>query len=437
MKERGWLLLILAFYVLLGLGYSLAMPVWEAPDEIAHYRYALLLARQGRLPTQEENYEAFQPPGYYLLAGGALALLEGARPGAAALYAPPQIPENVTRPLPIFRWDRENFDVGQLWGPLLLRWLGVAAGAVALLFIFRGGRLLFPGRPVIGLAATALAAGTPQFVHVTASVSNDVLAIVAGAFLFWLLARLAGRRATPAEPSVLLLAGAAGAAVLLPLLVKLTVLPAGIGVLAAVAYHSRAHLRRRGRRGRLLLLAVLVATAGLLAVILLATGPGRNLLSEFRWRLLHLRPGFWEPLVIARRTAHTYWGYVGWVAVPLPRPWLWSAVTLAGIGAAASLPRLIRGAPGAQRGWRLLWFTVLVAVAAFLRNAFTTTAFQGRFFFPIIGPLSLLAAGGWAVLLPERVRKLLLPAVLLLVLALNLALWGTGILPVYYQPWLD
>jgi hypothetical protein len=446
MADRFWLALILAGYLLLGLGYSVAMPVWEAPDEMAHYRYALTIAREGRLPDLAGIYEARQPPGYYLLAAPLLALLESARPGSAEPYGPPSNSDNITRPAPVYAWTGDNYNLRAIVGPLLLRWLGVAATAIALLLIYDAARRLFPEWPGVALASTALAAGTPQFLHITASVNNDVLAIAAGAFLFWLLAVIAqppeaGQE--PASPGSLRLALAAGAAILLTVLVKLTVLPVALVLLVTVGWQAWRRWRRErpGRRTTLALVTLALLATAAVGLFFVATVPGRHLLDEFAWRLVYLRPGFWQPLTIFRRSAQTYWGYVGWVGVPVPPPLPAIAVALALGGALASLRLLVlapaRAPTARQQPWHVVWLVVILAVLVFVRNAFATPAYQGRFFFPVIAPLCMLAVGGWASLLPPRARGALLPIVLLLVIVLNLTLWETGIRPVYYQPWLD
>ena len=43
--------LILLAFGILGLGWSVLMPIWEAPDEPQHYGFALHIAREGSLPT--------------------------------------------------------------------------------------------------------------------------------------------------------------------------------------------------------------------------------------------------------------------------------------------------------------------------------------------------------------------------------------------------
>ena len=60
-KEPRWLTVIFCLYFLLAVGYSLLMPIWEAPDEGAHFHLAWYLARKDQYATEEKNYEAAQP----------------------------------------------------------------------------------------------------------------------------------------------------------------------------------------------------------------------------------------------------------------------------------------------------------------------------------------------------------------------------------------
>ena len=64
-SERRWLWVIFTLYLLLAVGYSLLMPLWEAPDEGAHFHLAWRVARKNEYATEEINYEAIQPRPYY------------------------------------------------------------------------------------------------------------------------------------------------------------------------------------------------------------------------------------------------------------------------------------------------------------------------------------------------------------------------------------
>ncbi|MGH2538166.1 MAG: hypothetical protein ACRDHL_12285, partial [Candidatus Promineifilaceae bacterium] len=221
MSGRRPLALLLALFAGLALGYSLLMPLWEAPDETAHYLYALILARQGRPPTFDETYEALQPPAYYALAAVALRGLDALDPALAEPYRPPL----AGRDAPLrYAWDAGNYRF--IWGAYLLRWLNIPLGMLAVAAIYLGARkALEPGSGGAPMAAAALVALLPQFLHNTVTVGNDALANLAGALLFWLLVAI-GRGA--GRPGWLWPAGLVALA--LPFLIKLTLLPLALGL---------------------------------------------------------------------------------------------------------------------------------------------------------------------------------------------------------------
>ena len=76
-------------------------------------------------------------------------------------------------------------------------------------------------------------------------------------------------------------------------------------------------------------------------------------------------------------------------------------------------------------------------IFAVARNGLTTGATQGRLLFPAIGALSILMVSGWHDVLPERYKDKLPWFVIALMFLLNITLWIFGILPVYFQPFLD
>ena len=87
--------------------------------------------------------------------------------------------------------------------------------------------------------------------------------------------------------------------------------------------------------------------------------------------------------------------------------------------------------------WAATWMIAIFTLAAVIRNGLTTSAAQGRFLFPAIGALSILMIAGWHDQLPQRLKNFLPLIVIAVMLFCNLVLWKFGILPVYYQPFLD
>lgn len=135
--------LVIVAYLALSAGHIAATPVLSpsdgsfinAPDEPAHLGYVAILAREGRLPRPSDpTYEWHQPPAYYAI---------------------------VT---PFFRA-----------GPYVVRWVTMLMGLASVCLIFLAVRRLFPSDPVLAVLAMGLAALLPMRQAVYASVGNDAL----------------------------------------------------------------------------------------------------------------------------------------------------------------------------------------------------------------------------------------------------------------------
>ncbi|MDQ2692111.1 MAG: hypothetical protein M3Y68_08785, partial [Chloroflexota bacterium] len=142
---------------------------------------------------------------------------------------------------------------------------------------------------------------------------------------------------------------------------------------------------------------------------------------------------------ITSQIVWTYWAKVGWLAVG-PPAWMIHLLTALGIGGIClHAYRLLRsgGESPSIHVWSIVWLIASLSLLAVFRNGLTTRATQGRLLFPGSGALSLLMMAGWHEVLPQRFQPLLPAIVILLLLTCNMVLWLTGVLPIYYQPFLD
>jgi hypothetical protein len=461
---------VLVLYGLSGVAYSLLIPPWEAPDESAHYRVALYIAKRGVHPPPKYNQEASQPPVYYWLASVPLRLLHGIDPELARFYRPKTLRTLIA---PRFDWNPENYRF--LPGLQLLRWINVAFGGLALYLIFAACRRAAPGAPAVPLAAVLIVGLKPQFLHISASVSNDPLAVLAGASLFWITCRVC------LEPlRWRLLAAGALAAAAFPILIKLTVLPMSVAAVLAIVSKSREYVRVH-------LLGLALAAAVLVVLAALDPAAFANLWRNLVWRGLYVRPNAfdnWTGQVLMR--ASSYWALLGAVSLgfhPNVAKFLTVsgmvsalasvrvllparsrgraravAVSLAGamvaITSAAFGPLAVLIAPVVAGLWRSLrrsqeefspnrlvwactWLAVAVGLLMVSKNLLATPAAQGRHLFPVDGPLALLMASGWFVVIGPRFGRYLPGLVAFVMIALNAILLTYGVIPVYYQPFLD
>jgi len=429
-SERRWLTVIFCLYFLLAVGYSLLMPLWEAPDEPAHFHLAWYLARKDRYATEEKNYEAAQPRAYYYFASVIVRALDKIDPRFSDYLHPHEYKYNIRIPERRFDWNAKNYRF--LLGVYMLRWVNILFGALALWLNWKTFHLIAPGRSWMRIAALALMALTPQYLHIMSSVNNDALGTVAGALLFYLAIRALKE---PANWQALL---AIILAIILPLTTKLTVLPISAAVLVIIA--GLWFFSLRGKRWLMISGFVVPVCLGLLYFFFPETI--RTAESEITWRLFGLRKKGVDVeylKTISNQILQTYWGKVGWLAVGLPA-WIVNSLTALGfVGAAIHIYKLIKLKTKEPQFtlWAATFMIALFTILAVARNGLTTGATQGRLLFPAIGALSILMVSGWHDVLPERHQRTLPLIVIVLLFLLNIALWIFGIVPVYFQPFLD
>ena len=429
-NERRWLVLIFTLYFLLAVGYSLLMPIWEAPDEGAHYHLAWYLTTGGRYASYKANYEALQPRLYYYFSAGILHALGKVNPEFIIYYFPKEYKYNIRIPERRFEWTDETYRF--LVGAYVLRWINIIFGGIALWLNWKTFKFIVPEKTTLCLAAFGLAALTPQYLHIMSSVNNDSVGTLAGALLFYLTIR------SLKESSILWSVMTILLAIVLPFITKLTVLPVSAAVLVIIAWKWIFKFTQK----RWLMVSILLLFVSVVTLYLLFPEIVQTALSEIKWRLLSFRKkGITDEYikVITSQILATYWGKVGWLAVGLPS-WIINGLTALGlIGMTLQGYALAKAKVNRQQLslWVGTWLIAIFTILAVFRNGLTTGATQGRLLFPAIGALSLLMVAGWHEVLPEQIQRYFPAFVISLFLFCNMLLWLTGVLPVYYQPFLD
>jgi len=183
--SRFWLPIIIAAFLILGLIFSVTVPLFESPDEIWHFAFADHLAKGGGLPVFAEKKSAFlreggQPPLYY--AAVALAILPFDRadfPNWVRFNAShPAVTRGATSDTPniFIHTAREDPPwTGSVLAIHVARLVSLLFGALTLVGIYLVGRIV-TGREDLALLGATLTAFTPQFVFICSSVNNDSLA---------------------------------------------------------------------------------------------------------------------------------------------------------------------------------------------------------------------------------------------------------------------
>lgn len=427
-------------YLALTLAYAMVVPLWEAPDEPAHFLYVNAIAETGQPPAPsppQRNsfwkegyvtsvYEWYQPPLYYALAAPVVA----ANRSFALVPSFSGFPEiNSPFPLAVRLFVAQPFRFAEIH---LLRILSALIGLATVFTVYVMARRLFPQEKALPALAAGFVAFIPQFNFLHAYITNDTLAILLSTLGLTALVSVA-----LASPETQRRAWAwAGSVVSLALATKMTtwfLLPVA-GLLALSL------LSAKTRRWPVLLGDITLFGALVLIVPLLSWLVWPDLLE----RLFHspqsggFRSDFASlghfTATILPLTHSSFWGRFGWMNV-LMEPY--AVLILDGIGviglvsAAFFLWKDWRGLLIGQRLGVILLLTGFVFVSLlFVVFNLTTVQPQGRYFFPALATIGIFVALGW-VRLAGRWRSWVVGLLLAGMVGVNLMVLARTILPAY------
>lgn len=411
-----WLILIV--YLCLASLYAAVTPIFEKPDEHWHFAFTMYMVEAGQLPVQRlterahlAEQEGSQPPLYYgVLAGvlkvtGFTALSEGFT--------------SLTEKNPYYgvrhgAWhDNANQFVHGACeracqetarAVYIGRGLSILSGLVALLAAAVALYLAFPTRPALLLGVVGVMAFNPQFLHISSSVSNDVLT-VAMVNLAFALALWWQRKPRHVSRAI-----AVGIVIGLATLSK----PSGLSVVVTMGLWV---LTLNTLSWRLRLLQALIVGISFMGVSGWWFGRNLWLYGEATATEIHLAvygvkaPTLtWDVLLAEwKAVANSFWASFGWGAIN-PSPQLYLIVQL------AILLLLLLFIIELLRHWttwtspqqRLIVFALfhLLLVGALLfRWMRLTVAPLGRLLFPALLPIAIVLVMGLLSLIPRRLEQ--------------------------------
>jgi 4-amino-4-deoxy-L-arabinose transferase-like glycosyltransferase len=407
-QQRATLLILtgtLIAYAALAFGYATLTPIWQNPDEPAHYNYVAYVAETAGLPelragdwdlallerlkngqlvpgesVSSIRYEAWQPPLFYVLAA------------------------------PIYRLTPTS-DVNAV--VLVLRAFNALIGAATLVVAFLVARDVLPWH--LSVAVPLTIAGVPMFTSISTAVSADPLANLLSAVVLLVLMRRVrlGLDSTPGGRWAI----GTGVLVGLGLLTKLALAIFVPLVLGVVVARSSRPVRQ---------CALVLAAAALVVLPWLV-----HQVTTYGWS---------DPLATSRHAAvvldqprfpglsldylgrflttsfHSFWAQFGWMGVVAPdRLYLaYGLLVLTAVSGLVLQRRLFR-----EPAWLLVLATVGAALLAFIGYNLAFEQFQGRYLFTALVPIALLLVVGWAAWLPRRATAWGVTLVGILLLGLN------------------
>ena len=418
-----WLLPLLFF--LAGLIYLYAAPNFEASDTVEHVGMIKFIAESGALPVQSGDHnelygqEASQPPLYYLIMAAVWNVFDTSDFDDRYLPSPFTVIGDASgrgnRNLVIYKQPYPPDLAGSSLALYVIRLLSLGMGAVAVWAVYQAARVVMPGDAAVALLAGALVAFNPQFLFISASVSNDNLVNMLAALICWRMLLML-RDGFAAQGSLVL-----ALLIALASLAKLSGLVMG----AAVGLAALWLVIRTGDRRGFIQLAALTLIAWLLIA---AWWYARNLtlygeltgasamLDFFGRRSISLGQLIVEEFQGLRVS---YWAVFGAFNTVVDERFylLMDGLTLiAAVGLVVFLAKTIRGnSPQRERehGVQLLTdigflgITLALGAAALIAWSLDTWASTGRLLFPYITSASILLALGIHAL---RIPKLLIIA---------------------------
>ncbi len=421
------LLTLLAIRFALGVLYSVAVPLWEAPDEWGHYAVVHYIAQEKRLPTPGQSLgvefdESQQPPLYYILGALAVSVVD------ARDWTPPAVNPYARTGTGIgglnmaIHTPEEAFPYrGWVLSAHLARLVSVLLATLTVWLTYRIAAFVSDGCRWLALTAAAIVAFWPQLLFIGSVITNDVLVVSCAAWVLLALVKVMDSW-PPRAVRVLELALALGAA----MLSKLTALGlVALFPLVILALGIKA-IRKREFAVRFW------ASTG--AAILVGLGAGawwyiRNLaalgspVQRYQHVLKSLGLIWTDPADLAIRLKPVdVWGALrygfltftasfGWGNVPAAW-WVYAVLAallvLGSIGAVAWLVR--RAEPKVRHvGWLALTIACVMAPPVYLLLYKGTELLRGRTILAILPPLAIFVAAGIGHWLPSAWKQRLPP----------------------------
>lgn len=437
LRHHARLGILLLLFLALTMVYNAAIPLFEAPDEMDHVRYAHWLAEGNGLPHLVTDRpfvgEIWQPPLYYALIAAVIAPIDRSNLDTVAPLNPHWLQTDFGK-LAHYHTAAEQFPYRQ--SSLAVHLARLVSALLGMITIICTYGIAWQIIPRAALIAAALVAFTPQFVFMSAVVNNDNLVIALCSLVLWWAVWQWERPYLPWWHYLVvgLLWGGA-------ILAKLTGL--GLGGVLALGLGATAVRTKSWRPvwGGLL--------CGATAVLVCGWWFWRNWqlygdplawqqMLEVTQGLLRPRLLTWpETLVYASFLRKTVWAMFGYgLAAPTAFYWFVHGVML--LGLFGWLKRLLnaRHTTNGRRWFSPVWLLVawsaivFVLLLRWMQQIETTN--QGRLLFPAISALAVLLTMG---LMAIDVRRHWLSKTIVVLLAV----WAAAmpflvIQPAYAQP---
>jgi len=406
--------MLLSLFIILGVIYNVITPLWEAPDETAHFPYVLYLIREHRLPVIGEIGEDHQPPLYYALGAMVTFWIDTSNVGELIRHNPNFIwfgkgnENNV-----IIHGNDELFPYhGTALAMHLVRFLSTLLGTVTVLTTYLLAREIVPESRSFALGAAAINAFIPQFIFMNSVINNDSLLITLSSLSLLQMVRIMKGKEMSRVAFLWL-----GLFLGLSLMAKqsaLVLLPLAVVAIVTGAFKARDFAKFAKWGGITFLLTFALVFWWYLRNQSLYGDP-LGLAAFHATRVPEAGIAFdnWGTMKSFLGKMHaSFWARFGWMNVEVDNLVI-RALKVPYLAAATGLALLpLRRSPTSeeQPHLQLIAFLLLSIIACFIWvmgycMKFGGSGMQGRYLFPVISAISTLLALGLANLLPKRLSS--------------------------------
>ncbi len=402
--------------------YAFFVPAWEAPDEPAHYLYVAYVARYARPPNPSPLHlaEPFYANGYVT------SMYEWYHPAlgyawqaiayrAIQIFDPTLLPAEFPEISPAFA--RNPFEQAYLFVPSRaspfdlphshLGILGVRLFSTLLVLpliwaVYHTALAMLPNQPGFALATAGMVGFIPQFNFISATIRNDTVNNLMSALCILALTRFLAQPSHQPGRYAFVIGTLLGITCITKANSIFLIPAAGLAFLFAPYTWSE--------RARLAVIASSILSM-IVIVYFVRYAEARYALT-YSFTQIEIKPGTltWDYfLSIPAPLRDMFWARFGWANVRVPEAWIGTATFLGLSGIGITLTRWIarwcRNWLVAQEHRQLIFLCAVMILNLLMIWRYNLYAYQpqGRFLFPVLGPLGILALWGiWQIVAPRH-----------------------------------
>ncbi|MEI6127598.1 MAG: glycosyltransferase family 39 protein, partial [Pseudomonadota bacterium] len=430
--QENAIIIVLGLFFVLGLCYSSVTPLWSPPDEDRHFAYCEYIALNKSLPNLNAQDKAFHisqavhPPLYYAI--GSLFYKNDSEP----LFKQLSIHEGPGYILVQPKAEPASSYASKARTAYMLRFLSLFFSGLTIYLAYKIILSLFPGESVMAATGALILATNPQFLHVSASISNEPLSTAFTAlYLFMLINFFKPPGKSYAHAGAGLVLGCC-------LLTKVsTIIYIPITVVALILAYRRE--TKKIFRGLFIILSLALLVSGWWYIrnwILFHDPVFSKAIEAIQpWAIRGKPFSISYGAFIVKMTFTSFFGYFGSMQIPLMQTHLMVYALLLAASAAGFCKMRATLTTGSRqtRILMLLLVSIGCCILLFINFNIRYSMFMGRYLFVVLVPIAVVMVTGLSLLVSGKKKNAFLLLVAFLLIAVNLDVFFRVLRPAYAE----